>query len=689
MPAVSAVASGSRTVYTTWADQPHASFTDVGEGEMQGEFKAKALSLSPVMHRALVEDQVDEDDAALVELLSCTRLVRTRQILRCKRALSPASCAALREAVDAKRDVTKDSVDNMAQHQLNIQIDHLTSLVGRPAVLDLWRIADEVLAVQRREAFDHAEASGESVAPETLLATEAATGGFHVDMFVRRYSHETRPWIGFHHDVSTVTVNVALCDERSHRGGRLHAIVNAKHTTITRDEGEATGHTDDVMHAVSAVRSGTRYSLVLFFYALQQNDESLAYQTVPVAELRRAATGAAHDAEAGAQETADAAAAGQGSAAPHAQDTATPVAAQQSAAAAAAAQHTAAAAAAAQQTAAAAAAAQQTAAAAAAKLTAGAAAQDISAAPSALPASQAVPRPTKTAPALTDHAADGLLWRWDAASSGRSEWAFCNVRQLDPASRRPLYEGLRGWRGHVSSGHMAPDPTEQRDGVGFVEISLMRGGDGHSEEAEEPLRDSILTLPGLVSASECLRLIEAADRWCDSDQWTGVGLRRIECHPDGVNLDGESHALAHLILSRALWNLEVRHPELAAFLFSKDTSLGDLWFRFSGQEPMLNRYTEGGSFDPHQDGHSLTVLVPLSTADADFTGGGTAFWSEEATGGDSMTARSVPPALVMRPTAGTGLFWRGHVTHAGLPVIRGVRHVFVASFNLRPPRCKA
>jgi hypothetical protein len=34
------------------------------------------------------------------------------------------------------------------------------------------------------------------------------------------------------------------------------------------------------------------------------------------------------------------------------------------------------------------------------------------------------------------------------------------------------------------------------------------------------------------------------------------------------------------------------------------------------------------------------------------------------------------------------IFWLGHLTHAGLPVTAGVRHVFVASFDLRVPKRK-
>jgi hypothetical protein len=64
-------------------------------------------------------------------------------------------------------------------------------------------------------------------------------------------------------------------------------------------------------------------------------------------------------------------------------------------------------------------------------------------------------------------------------------------------------------------------------------------------------------------------LIAATDAWCDSvpdsvNDETGekMELRRIECHPDGINLNGESHALAFTILSRALWNLQHMKPDL-------------------------------------------------------------------------------------------------------------------------------
>ena len=298
-----------------------------------------------------------------------------------------------------------------------------------------------------------------------------------------------------------------------------------------------------------------------------------------------------------------------------------------------------------------------------------------------------------------DEAASGLLRRGDGDDGGGSSWGFFDVRFTNPLSKRPLLHGLRGWRGHQTSAHVAAVPATRAGGP-FQEFALRPHAaspcdDGSGEPLQESslLMDSVLLLPALLQPSECAEMRAAADRWCDADSWTGVALRRIQCHVDGVNLDGRAHALADLILCRALWNLEQQCPELCAELFPLGRpngrplhDLGDCSFKFSGSEPMINRYTDGGAFDPHQDGHALTVLVPLSSPSVHFEGSGTAFWSAATIGDDPMAASASPPTLVLCPPAGDALFWRGHITHAGLPVTSGMRHVFVASFNLRPPK---
>eukprot|EP00966_Prymnesium_polylepis_P315128 7281511-Prymnesium_polylepis.1 len=85
-------------------------------------------------------------------------------------------------------------------------------------------------------------------------------------MFVRRYSEDTRPWIGFHQDGSIVTVNVALDDDAEHEGGRLFVVLDDGITALSRTSGEVTAHVSNVLHAVSLMKGGVRYSLLLFFY---------------------------------------------------------------------------------------------------------------------------------------------------------------------------------------------------------------------------------------------------------------------------------------------------------------------------------------------------------------------------------------------------------------------------------------
>ena len=93
---------------------------------------------------------------------------------------------------------------------------------------------------------------------------------------------------------------------------------------------------------------------------------------------------------------------------------------------------------------------------------------------------------------------------------------------------------------------------------------------------------------------------------------------------------------------------------------------------------MIPRAPSPSQFQPHEDLQTLTLLVPLC-GPATYGGGGTAFWSEAARGAARDCAG--PPALVLRPPAGSALLFVGSVTHAGLPVSAGTRQVYVASFS--------
>ena len=271
----------------------------------------------------------------------------------------------------------------------------------------------------------------------------------------------------------------------------------------------------------------------------------------------------------------------------------------------------------------------------------------------------------------TGLAAGGLLRR----SQNDGSWSFHDAR-----TNRLRCHGLQGWRTHLA-GHLLDGNPSTREQGPFQEIFLHRPIAG-----PRLLQDSVMLLDGLVNREECATLISAADCWCrNHDDSSASALRRIQCHPDGINLDGRAHALAHIILTRVLWCVEHLEPALAKKIFpgaSKFEHLADMCVKLAWGEPYVNRYTEGGCFEPHVDGHALTILVPLSTPDTDFSGGGTAFWSSHIAT-DNESAKSVPPSLVLAPSCGTGILWRGHITHAGLAVKEGIRHVFVASFDLK------
>ena len=168
-------------------------------------------------------------------------------------ALDASSCATLRAAVDARRSVAKDSVDHSAEHQLNLTLEELREIVGPAAVASLLELPQRL----------QAELSGAGATP-----AEASAASFRIECFVRRYKREERPFIGFHCDQAAFTCNVALADDALHEGGRLVCVADGELQEIARQEGEATVHPSALLHAVSAMQRGIRYSMILFFHRI-------------------------------------------------------------------------------------------------------------------------------------------------------------------------------------------------------------------------------------------------------------------------------------------------------------------------------------------------------------------------------------------------------------------------------------
>ena len=210
--------------------------------------------------------------------------------------------------------------------------------------------------------------------------------------------------------------------------------------------------------------------------------------------------------------------------------------------------------------------------------------------------------------------------------------------------------------------------------------SLTVGAD--SSIPGDPFFDShVLVLPGFATADECATLIAAADCWAD-DQLVlpseATALRRASVE----DLDSRSQTLSSALIARACLSLQSKLPSVARECFGPaDLHMSGRRFSFAPSEPAINIYDVGGTFPPHEDRQSLTLLVPLSAPTVAFEGGGTAFWAANAFRlGDELA--DVEPTLVVRPLVpGTAVLFGGSMTHAALPVISGKRHAFVSSFT--------
>ena len=168
-----------------------------------------------------------------------------------------------------------------------------------------------------------------------------------------------------------------------------------------------------------------------------------------------------------------------------------------------------------------------------------------------------------------------------------------------------------------------------------------------------------------------------------------------------VGLSTSVRELCDALLLRALDLIEQEIPELAAEIFgTRDLAQelrrghasvhGSQLLNFTHNEPAINIYTAGGSFEPHKDLQALTVLIPLTGGGRGlFEGGGTGFWARSCA--EDITLRrlgtvqddvnAAAPMLVLTPPAGTAMLFGGNVTHAGQEVTAGQRAVFVASFS--------
>ena len=204
--------------------------------------------------------------------------------------------------------------------------------------------------------------------------------------------------------------------------------------------------------------------------------------------------------------------------------------------------------------------------------------------------------------------------------------------------------------------------------------------------SEGALGHSVFTIKAFATQTECQSLIAASKRVLASYTRGPDETHARERLPLVTKLD-------QTLLLRLFHVLEVQLPDLCEAIFGQRDHLKGMARRFSPGEPAVNIYTAGGEFAPHTDKEHLTLLMPLDAPGA-FSGGGTAFWSgsHHAPRPDGYVASIeeegdrrlwLPHDHVIKALAGTAVIFGGSVTHAGLPVTAGTRHVFVMSFTLR------
>lgn len=255
----------------TFLDAARQRAADVREWDaIPIHFAALAAQMDPIV-RSLLVDNVDPCSFNVDDVLCALKLDGSRHdwasrldgsLRTVPGALSASQCAVLRDAVDAAPMEMLDTVDGLLEYQLNLEPEELQRYIGDAAYAALSQLAARC---HREMKTSHSPAATSAAHAVGICLSPPLPDHAH-EIFIRRYSAWTRPWFGFHHDRSSLTVNVALSDDADHDGGRLIAIVDGGVQVCDREKGTATLHDSRLLHGVTRmVGNSARYSLILFY----------------------------------------------------------------------------------------------------------------------------------------------------------------------------------------------------------------------------------------------------------------------------------------------------------------------------------------------------------------------------------------------------------------------------------------
>jgi hypothetical protein len=160
--------------------------------------------------------------------------------------LTPDQCAILRgHLCDHITSVVPDSVDDLPEYQVNLSNEQITKLLDEQTATKLFNLPDLL--------HQHA-----TLKPDLSKCS--------VSVFLRLYSPNTRPYIAFHSDNCRYTAVVALNDQSEYQGGQFVMLGDKQLKYVPWHTGKATLHAGNLIHGISRILKGTRYSLVLFYH---------------------------------------------------------------------------------------------------------------------------------------------------------------------------------------------------------------------------------------------------------------------------------------------------------------------------------------------------------------------------------------------------------------------------------------
>ena len=272
----SALLAHARTVSATAKGEPllggASMAVGAGDEHLSDEWAAALERMKPLSRALLAQSRAPADVSAwslLREVCNDAMLSRYHAakaslvggeeatVLRAKQVLDAATCASLRAALDADGTTATDSVDQLREHVLFLTAEELEALVGTDAMRRLLALT---------QSFEQACADK---GHGSQVAIDATAPLFPFDCFLRRYSSGAESsgdqlLTSFHADTAAITVNVALTADADVVGGRLLGVYNGAVHEIDRAEGDVTVHSSALLHGVTRMHAGTRYSMILF-----------------------------------------------------------------------------------------------------------------------------------------------------------------------------------------------------------------------------------------------------------------------------------------------------------------------------------------------------------------------------------------------------------------------------------------